>query len=119
DHGVSKLDQEVGDLVIVAVCLKGKRALVAMNRDHQEVGELLARAYAGDDATQVVLVDFVREISGLRSNLVCGAEQLQAIGGFVWGYPRAPHPGFGPPVADPIPHLPSPSPPSRPSPPLP
>src|SRR5207249_10242918 len=69
DHLMRQLDQEVRRVMVLTVSLKRKRVLMAVNRDDEEVRQLLADSDARDDAFEIGRVHLVREVARIRAEI--------------------------------------------------
>src|SRR5207249_11807015 len=77
DHLMRQLDQEVRRVMVLTVSLKRKRVLMAVNRDDEEVRQLLTDSDARDDAFQIGRVHLVREVARAWADLKCGLKESQ------------------------------------------
>src|SRR5256886_12755858 len=76
DHLMRQLDQEVRRVMVLTVSLKRKRVLMAVNRDDEEVRQLLADSGARDDAFEIGRVHLVREVARIRTDCECGLNEF-------------------------------------------
>src|SRR5438093_631451 len=77
DHLMRQLDQEVRRLMVLTVSLKRERVLMAVNRDDQEICQLLTGSDACDDAFEVGRVHLVGEVARMRADLECGLKEFE------------------------------------------
>src|SRR5439155_4320824 len=75
NHLMRQLDQEVR--LVQTVSLKRERVLMAVNRDDEEVRQLLTESDARDDAFAIRRVHLVHEIARIRADCECGLKELQ------------------------------------------
>src|SRR6266516_2988620 len=54
-----------------------ERVLMAVNRDDEEVRQLLTESDARDDAFEIRRVHLVREVARIRADCECGLKELQ------------------------------------------
>ena len=77
NHLMRQLDQEVRRVMVQTVSLKRERVLMAVNRDDEEVRQLLTESDARDDAFEIRRVHLVHEIARIRADCECGLKELQ------------------------------------------
>src|SRR6266702_2132365 len=68
NHLMRQLDQEIRRLMVQTVSLKCERVLMAVNRDDEEVRQLLTESDARDDAFEIRPVPLVREVARIRAD---------------------------------------------------
>src|SRR5262249_32227215 len=77
NHLMRQLDQEVRRLMVQTVSLKRERVLMAVNREDEEVRQLLTDADARGDVFEIGRVHLVREVARIRDDYECGLKELQ------------------------------------------
>src|SRR5438093_4273301 len=79
NHLMRQFDQEVRRLMVQTVRLKRERVLMAVNRDDEEVRQLLTDSHTRDDAFEIRRVYLVREVARIRTDCEGGLKELQPV----------------------------------------
>src|SRR6266704_6111890 len=77
DHLMRQLDQEVRRAMVLTVRLKRERILMAVDRDDEEVRQLLTDSDALDDTFEIGRVHLVREVARMSADRECGLKEVQ------------------------------------------
>src|SRR6266567_3323233 len=77
DHLMRQLDQEVRRVMVLTVRLKHERVLMAVDRDDEEVRQLLTDSDALENTFKIGRVHLVREVARMSADRECGLKEVQ------------------------------------------
>src|SRR5947209_20457951 len=75
DHLMRQLDQEVRRVMVLTVRLKNERVLMAVDRDDEEVRQLLTDSDALENTVEIGRVHLVREVARMSADRECGLKE--------------------------------------------